>query len=62
MRDPAPLRERLIFESASFHVSHQLEDEDPTYLGALLIQTKRRTEGLAELTDTEGRELGWLIQ
>jgi diadenosine tetraphosphate (Ap4A) HIT family hydrolase len=62
MANPAPLRERLIFEDEAFHVTHQLEEEGPSYLGILLIQTKRHAQGIAELTDSEGTELGWLIQ
>jgi diadenosine tetraphosphate (Ap4A) HIT family hydrolase len=62
MADPTPLRDRLVFEDGSFHVSHQLEEDGPSYLGNLLIQTKRHAEGMAELTELEGQELGSLIQ
>jgi histidine triad (HIT) family protein len=62
MTHPGVLRDRLVFEDDSFHVSHQLEEDGPTYLGILLIQTKRHAPGLAELTDGEGRKLGYLIQ
>jgi diadenosine tetraphosphate (Ap4A) HIT family hydrolase len=62
MADPGPLRDRLVFEDGFFHVSHRLEENGPSYLGILLIQTKRHARGMAELTNLEGQELGSLIQ
>ena len=62
MADPSSVRNRLIYESELFHIRHELEEPGPSYLGALLIQTKRHASGMAELADAEGRELGYLIQ
>jgi histidine triad (HIT) family protein len=62
MTDPGSLRDRLVFEDGLFHVSHQLEENGPSYLGILLIQTTRHAPEMAELTDLEGEELGSLVQ
>jgi histidine triad (HIT) family protein len=62
MADPSSLGNRLVFEDDVFHVSHQLEENGPTYLGLLLIQTKRHAPGMAELTENEARQLGSLIR
>jgi len=56
------LQDRLVFENDEFHVSHQLEDDGPTYLGLVLIQTKRHATGMAELTAGEAATLGGLIR
>jgi len=61
MAEPARVRDRLVWESASFHVHHHVEEDGSSYLGALLIQTKRHAPGLAELSDAEAQELGRLI-
>lgn len=53
---------RLIYEDDLIHVTHQIDPEGSTYLGAILIQTKRHTEdGLAGLTDAEGQRVGLLV-
>jgi len=54
------LKERTIYEDELFHVSHQF-DEAPTYLGLVLIQTKRHVNDLSELSEPESQELGSLI-
>lgn len=52
----------LIYEDDLVHVTRQIDPEGPSYLGAVLIQTKRHTEsGLAELTDAEGQRIGLLV-
>jgi histidine triad (HIT) family protein len=62
MVDPGLLRDRLVFEDGSFHVSHQLEENGPSYLGIVIMQTKRHAPGMAELTTLEAQELGALVQ
>lgn len=62
LSDAAEQREQTIYEDALVHVSHALEDEGPTYLGSILVQTRRHTtDGLASLTDEEGRRLGLVV-
>lgn len=49
----------LIYEDDLVHVTRHINSEGLTYLGAVLIQTKRHTEGgLAELTDAEAQRIG----
>ena len=62
MANPSSLKARLVFENQAYHVSHQLTEDGPTYLGSLLLQTKRHVTSLAELTDREGQQLGTLIR
>jgi diadenosine tetraphosphate (Ap4A) HIT family hydrolase len=53
---------RLIYEDDLIHVTHQINNEGLSYLGAVLIQTKRHTEGgLAGLTDAEAQRIGLLV-
>lgn len=59
--DPHGLTDRIIWEDESFLVTHPLEADGPTYLGLLLLQTKRHVAGLADLRDDESRELGLLM-
>lgn len=41
---------------------HLLNDHGPTYLGVVLVQSRRHTEeGLAGLTDDEGARIGWVV-
>jgi histidine triad (HIT) family protein len=58
--DPA-LEDRLIHEDDLFHVSHQVSEEGPTYLGLALIQTKRHAPEIADLTEEEASRLGPLL-
>ena len=52
----------LIYEDDLVLVTHQTVAEGLSYLGSVLIQTKRHTEdGLAELTDAEGQCIGLLV-
>lgn len=53
---------RTVYEDALVHVSHQLNDDAPTYLGAVIVQTRRHTEaGLSDLTDAEAERIGLLV-
>ncbi len=64
MEDRAPLQDVVIYEDNRFHVSHHLTDEGdestPSYLGMVLIQTKRHVNDLAALTEAESSQLGKL--
>ena len=60
LSDPA-LADRRIFEDGAFHVSHQLAEDGPTYLGLALIQTKRHVPNLGSLTEPEAARLGLLL-
>jgi histidine triad (HIT) family protein len=55
------LEDRLVYEDDSFHASHQIADEGPSYLGLVIVQTKGHLPGLAALSDAESERLGWLI-
>jgi histidine triad (HIT) family protein len=61
LRDVKEWEGRLIYEDNLVHVTHQINNEGPTYLRAVLIQTKRHTEGLAGLTDAEAERIGLLV-
>jgi len=62
LANPKEWEGRLIYEDDLVHVTHQIDTEMPTYLGAVLIQTRRHTEsGLASLTDDEGQRIGLLV-
>ena len=53
----------VIFEDERFIVSHRLDSQGPSsYLGLVLIQTKRHVNDLGELDEAEASELGTLIQ
>jgi histidine triad (HIT) family protein len=62
LKDPASLAERTVFADESFHLSHHLELDEPTYLGMLLLQSCRHVEGIAELRGPEAARLGRLLQ
>jgi diadenosine tetraphosphate (Ap4A) HIT family hydrolase len=62
LRDPSPLRDRLIYEDDLFHVSHQVDDAGPTYLGLALLQTKRHVRDLSDLSEQEAQALGPLLR
>ncbi len=40
---------------------HSYREEEPTYLGHLMVRTKRHVPGLAELTEAEGQALGLAV-
>jgi len=61
LRNPSGLADCLVYEDELFHVSHQLNEEDQTYLGSVIIQTRRHAHDLAELTEEEAARLGSLI-
>ena len=50
-----------IYEDSLLYAGHiKIEDAQPTYLGYLMIETKRHTPGLADLTDDEAQAIGSL--
>ncbi len=50
-----------IYEDDLLLASHiKMDEEQPTYLGYLMIETKRHTPGLAELTNDEAQAVGLL--
>ena len=61
LRNPGWLADRLVYEDELFHVSHQLNEEGQTYLGSVIIQTRRHVHDLAELTEKEAARLGSVI-
>jgi diadenosine tetraphosphate (Ap4A) HIT family hydrolase len=61
-KDVSQWSERLVYEDDLVLVTHEIDSDGPTYLGAVLIQTKRHTEhGLTDLTDLEGQRIGFLV-
>ena len=59
---PEWLAKQQVYEDESFVVVHQLDgDERTTYLGTLLLQTKRHVRTVGDLTDAEARTLGHLL-
>ncbi len=62
-RDNSPtFEDRLIYEDELFLASHRLDEQAPSYLGLVLIQTKRHVNDLGELTEAEAERLGTLIR
>ena len=62
LKDVAQWSERLVYEDDLVLVTHEFDANAPSYLGAVVIQTKRHTEhGLADLTDSEGQRFGLLV-
>jgi diadenosine tetraphosphate (Ap4A) HIT family hydrolase len=57
LRDPSVIPGGAIYEDDLLHASHWYGD-GPGYLGEILIQTKRHTPGVADLTDEEARDVG----
>ena len=50
-----------IYEDDLLYAGHiKIDEQQPTYLGYLMIETKRHTPGLAELTDAEAQAIGLL--
>lgn len=52
-----------IYEDDLLYVGHILDATNPdsTYLGYLMVETKRHTPGLAELTDEEAQAIGLTV-
>jgi len=61
LEDRAAFEERGVYEDDLLRATHPIEEEGPTFLGTVLVQTKRHAEGLAGLTDAEAERLGWLV-
>jgi histidine triad (HIT) family protein len=57
-RAPGPQR---VYEDPWFLVSHSLDDTGTTYLGSLIVQTKRHVPDLSGLTREEAAALGPLL-
>lgn len=55
------LREPMIYEDPFFHVSHAVNEGGLSYLGQLLVQTKRHATDLGDLTLTESARLGEIL-
>lgn len=52
----------VLYEDPFFHATLWSDGEAKTYLGHILIQSKRHITSLAELTAPEGAALGSLVQ
>ena len=50
-----------IYEDDLVYASHVYHDDEPTYLGSVLAETKRHAAGFAELPDADAQALGLLI-
>jgi histidine triad (HIT) family protein len=50
-----------IYEDAHVYARHFYSDEWPTYLGHLMIMSKRHAPSFAELTDADAQAVGLLI-
>ena len=62
LKDVGQWSEGLVYEDDLVLVTHEFDVNAPSYLGAVVIQTKRHTEhGLADLTDSEGQRFGLLV-
>jgi histidine triad (HIT) family protein len=51
----------MLYEDDLVCAHHSYQDEEPTYLGQLLLMTKCHVPGLAELTEAEGQALGLAV-
>jgi len=61
MRSPELLRRELVYEDDAFHASHPINADGPSFLGSVLLQTKRHVPNLGRLNDTEARSLGTAV-
>ncbi len=52
---------RIVYEDDHFYVIHPLDSAEPTYLGSLMLVTKRHAPGFAELTADEAQAFGLLL-
>jgi len=52
---------RLVYDDDLLYAYHPEDDDGPSYLGSLLIVTKRHAPTLADLTDAEARAIGLLV-
>lgn len=60
--DPSPLAARTVYEDEGFHLSHQRNEEGPSALGILLLQSKPHVRHSGEFTDEQARRLGWIMR
>ncbi|MEI4804256.1 MULTISPECIES: HIT family protein [unclassified Bacillus (in: firmicutes)] len=51
----------VIYEDDFVYVGHVYWEEEETYLGYLMIDTKRHTPGLAELSEKEAQAFGLIV-
>ena len=51
----------IVYEDDLVCAHHTYQEGEPTYLGQLMLRTKRHVPGLAELTETEGQALGLAV-
>jgi histidine triad (HIT) family protein len=51
----------ILYEDDLVSAHHYYQDEEPAYLGHLLLRTKRHVPGLAELTEDEGQAIGLAV-
>lgn len=56
-----PVAGGLIYEDEFICATHYAYETQPTYLGYLLVQTKRHAPTFADLTDCEARAVGLLV-
>jgi histidine triad (HIT) family protein len=61
LQDPGSYEEWNVYEDDLLVATHQIEDEGPTCLGTVMIQTKRHTDGLPDLTDVEAERMGLVV-
>ncbi|MGA7924126.1 MAG: HIT family protein [Thermoplasmata archaeon] len=61
LEGPSELRDRVVYEDDFFLAAHRINDEDLTFRGYLLIQTKRHVSDLASLTNDEAVRLGYVL-
>jgi histidine triad (HIT) family protein len=60
LKDRSAIDSWVVYEDELLLATHPVEEDGPTYLGTVLVQTKRHSDGLAGLTDQEANELGLL--
>jgi len=48
----------ILYEDDFVYAHHYCQDEGPSYLGDLMLMTKRHVPGLAELTEAEAQAVG----
>ena len=51
----------ILYEDDLVSAHHYYQDEEPNYLGHLVLRTKRHVPGLAELTEAEGQAIGLAV-
>lgn len=58
IKDLSSIPAGVLYEDDLVYASHWVDDDEPSYLGCILVKTKRHTPGFTDLTAAEGQAIG----